>query len=271
MTDPRQRHRGREWVFPTALLLIAAGIWWSVLQLSSVIFGPGYGHVLAHAVRAVSIAVAVLLVLAVLLRLHPAARGYGLIPDRRSLRHLLAGAAGYAVPMAGVGAVVLALGLAQIDLPDGVPAAACQLLAVLVLVLLYEAIPEELIFRGYLFGFLADRVPIWATVVIQALAFCAFGFLIGAARTPDRLLLFLLMSLSIGVIRAISGSVYAAIGFHMLFQTATQPLLGHHWTAFTLDDPDLWFTDLAFGLGPMLLGPLLVFLLYRTAARRARR
>lgn len=263
MTDRGQTFRGREWLYPTALLLVAAGIWWGVLQLSAALFGPGYGHLLAHAVRAVSIAVLVLLTLGVLIRAHPASRRYGLIPDRNSLRYLLAGATAYAVPMAGAGAVILALGIARIDLPHGVTAAAGQLLAVLVLVLLYEAIPEELIFRGYLFGFLAERWPTWATVVTQALVFCAWGFLIGAARTPDRLLLFFLMSMSIGVIRAITGSVYAAIGFHMAFQTATQPLLGDHWTAQTLDDPDLWFTDLAFGLGPMLLGPLLVLLVYR--------
>ncbi|MET3861701.1 membrane protease YdiL (CAAX protease family) [Dietzia sp. 2505] len=267
MTDPRRPFRRREWLFPLTLLLVAAGLWWSVLKLSYVVFGSGYGHQLAHAVRAVSIFVLVLLALAVLVRHHPAARRYGLIPDRRSLRHVLAGAAAYVVPMAGIGAVILALGLARVDLSHGVPAAAGQLLTVLVLVLLYEAIPEELIFRGYLFGFLAERWPTWATVATQSLAFCVWGFLIGAARTPDRLLLFFLMSMSVGVIRAVSGSVYTAIGFHMAFQTATQPLLGGHWDALALDDPDLWFTDLALGLGPMLLGPLLVVLIYRSVVR----
>lgn len=268
MTEPSQTPLRREWLFPTALLLAAAGIWWSILQLSDLIFGPGYGHVGAHAARAVSIFLLVLLTLAVVARLHPAARRYGLLPDRHSPRHLMAGAAGYVVPMMTIGAVILAVGLARIGLPHGVPAATVQILAVLVLVLLYEAIPEELIFRGYLYAFLAERWPTWATVVTQALAFCAWGGLIGAARTPDRLLLFFCMSLSIGVIRAITGSVYAAIGFHVLFQTTTQPLLGDHWTALKLHDPDLWFTDLAFGLGPMVLGPLIVLLVYRTAARR---
>lgn len=136
-----------------------------------------------------------------------------------------------------------------------------QVAAVLLLVLLYEAVPEELIFRGFIFAALQRNVPVWVAVLIQAALFCLFGVLIGAVTTPDRLLLFALFSLALGVVRASTSSVFAAIGFHAAFQTATQPVLGEQWNALDLNDPERWFTDLAYGLAPLLLGPVLVIAL----------
>jgi membrane protease YdiL (CAAX protease family) len=133
-----------------------------------------------------------------------------------------------------------------------------QALLVLVLVLLFEAVPEELIFRGYLFALLGERLPTWAVVILQAIAFCLFGAVIGAAVTVERQVAFLLFSIALGIIRAVTGSVYTTIGFHATFQLLSQLTLNPEWTSVQLEDPDAWFSDIAFGLAPLVISPLIV-------------
>lgn len=49
-----------------------------------------------------------------------------------------------------------------------------------------------------------------------------FGFLIGAARSVDRLALFLVFALLLGAFRAATGDIWAGIGLHVAFQTVAQ-------------------------------------------------
>lgn len=252
------------WLRLLVLLGGAAAIWIGLGIAMTAIFGPDYTYA-AHAVRAPTTFTLVVLLLWLVLRWEKRSfRDYGLAPDRRSSPRLALGAISYLVPFTITAVAITALGLAAVRITRSPGEAAAQLLAVVVLVLLFEAIPEELIFRGYVFTVLAARLPTWAVILGQAVIFCLFGFAIGAARTPDRLLLFFIFSLSLGAIRAASGSVFATIGFHAAFQITTQPLLGPQWTAFALDDPERWFSDLAFGLGPLICGPLIVLAMVRS-------
>lgn len=262
---------GRMWQIRLLAVFAGACLIWIGLDTSSVaIYGPGYTFP-GHVFRAALTFALVLLLLALLLKWeHAAAREYGLLPGRHTPLNLGLGAVGYLLPLTVAAAAILSLNLAALHVPGTPGEAVGQLAAVLVLVLLYEAVPEELIFRGYLFTLLKQHAPIWAVVPGQAVLFCLFGFAVGAARTPDRLLLFLIFSLGLGVIRAATSSVYVTIGFHAAFQAATQPVLMPHWTAITLDDPERWFSDLAFGLCPLVLGPPLVILVTRLVRRRSR-
>jgi membrane protease YdiL (CAAX protease family) len=162
---------------------------------------------------------------------------------------------------------VLILNLARIEVTGNALEIVGEGLAILVLVLLYEAIPEELIFRGYLFRVLAERLPGWATILAQALLFCAFGAAIGAATSIDRLLLFFFFSISLGYLRQVTGTVFATIGFHAVFQLFSQWLLGEQWPALSLDDPEEWFALAALGLAPFVLAPAVAAVIVRT--RRA--
>ncbi|MEK8105167.1 CPBP family intramembrane glutamic endopeptidase [Micromonospora sp. M12] len=85
-----------------------------------------------------------------------------------------------------------------------------------------EALPEELIFRGYLQRNLVTRLPVWQALVGQAVLFTLFGVLVGAARSFDRIALFLVFALLLGAFRVATGDIWAGIGLHVAFQTVAQ-------------------------------------------------
>jgi membrane protease YdiL (CAAX protease family) len=119
-------------------------------------------------------------------------------------------------------AVTLALGWARISV--GAPGAGVLLLTLYLplLVFLYEALPEELIFRGYFYRNLSARYALWISVLAQATLFTLWGAAIGAAGSVDRVVLFFTFSIALGILRVISGNLWAAIGFHLAFQWVTQ-------------------------------------------------
>lgn len=243
------------------LLAVFAGavVVWSLVELVvCALLGSGYSRI-GHVARAVGVlsGVAVLWVLA--LR-WPSRRAtdYGVRLDAAGWRAAGAGALGYLVPWAAASLVVLAATSVTVVMQQDWWVLTGQGAGLLVLVVLYEAIPEELVFRGLLYGTLAERTPVWAAVLGQCVLFCSFGAVIGAARTVDRLVLFALFSLTLGAIRAMTGSVMATIGFHAAFQLVAQLLVGGHWDAVDVSDPDRWYADLAVGLVPLLIGPLLI-------------
>ncbi|RLP81276.1 CPBP family intramembrane metalloprotease [Micromonospora sp. BL4] len=148
--------------------------------------------------------------------------GLGLPSLRTGWRHLLLGMACWLVPAALGFALCLGFGWVEISVRTSAADALRVAALLVVLVFLYEALPEELVFRGYLYRNLATRLPAWQAVTGQALLFTLFGFLVGAATSPDRLLLFLVFALLLGAFRAATGDIWAGIGFHLAFQTVAQ-------------------------------------------------
>lgn len=245
----------------------AVGIWLGLTALANAIFGAEYSYA-SHVLRAVGTFGLVTVGLRFLVRWEGAsAASYGLVPDRGTPATFGLGSLSYTLPFLAVGAAVISVGAAAISVPGSPMEVVGQLLAVLVLVLLYEAIPEELIFRGYLYATLANRFPRWVAVLGQAMLFCLLTVAIGAVTSPERLLLYVLFAMCLGVIRAASGSVFVTIGFHTAFQFTGQPLLGSQWPAIALEDPDRWFADLALGLGPFLLASIVVILFGKVLLR----
>lgn len=107
------------------------------------------------------------------------------------------------------------------------------LLSILILfitVFFIEALPEELIFRGYIYRYLNALFPHWGTIILQALLFSLFAYFIGAMYSVEQLQFIPGFAIILGVFRAISGSVWTSIGFHVAIMTATQilgPIHGH--------------------------------------------
>jgi membrane protease YdiL (CAAX protease family) len=258
------------WARIAAAFVLACVIWLLVQAIATGVFGPDYSYG-SHILRAILTCLIVLVSLAVLLRWdRTRASNYGIGRDAGMLRGIAIGAVSYLLPLLLAATVVLLFNLARIEVTGNGLQIVGEGLAILVLVLLYEAIPEELIFRGYLFRVLAERLPGWATVLAQALLFCAFGAAIGAATNIDRLLLFFFFSISLGYLRQVTGTVFATIGFHAVFQLFSQWLLGEQWPALSLVDPNEWFALAALGLAPFLLAPVVAAVIVRSGRHSSR-
>lgn len=195
-------------------------------------------------------------------RTETGSHAYGGSATGTGWRPFLAGVAAYLVPFPIGLAVVLALGWATLRVPASAGAVIGSVAGLLLLVLLYEALPEELIFRGYLYRNLVSVLPAWLAVGAQAVLFSLFGLALGA--DGGRAVVFLAFGFVLGLIRLVTGSLWAPIGFHLVFQTCAQ-LAGPDRDLVTVTNRD---TLEAVGLGavPITLGALAIRWLCRNPA-----
>ncbi|MCD9030162.1 CPBP family intramembrane metalloprotease [Luteimonas sp. Y-2-2-4F] len=143
---------------------------------------------------------------------------------REDLRAFAGGALLWTLPAAAGIALCLALGWARIE-PLAGPGQAVRLLAWLVpAVLLSEAIPEELLFRGWLQSRLAARFARWLAVLLQAAAFCAFAWLAGAMTGAAQWMFLPGFALILGAVRALTGSLWTSAGVHAAWMGVAQAL-----------------------------------------------
>ncbi|MEU3019760.1 MULTISPECIES: type II CAAX endopeptidase family protein [unclassified Nocardiopsis] len=219
---------------PVRVVAVTAGavLLWSALLLANGLFPePAGGGNAGHWANAVVVAVlgtALVWAARRFLDRRPWS-GLRLTGPREAWWPLLVGALSWLLPaVVGLG-VALALG---VSITPVAPLTEIVLsLAVLtVLVLLYEALPEELIFRGYLFRNLNTVVSAWVALLAQAALFTLWGTGLwvltgGWDVLAERLPLFLGMGVVLGCLRVITGNVWACVGFHLAFQVAAQGLL----------------------------------------------
>ncbi|MCR6662194.1 MAG: CPBP family intramembrane metalloprotease [Luteimonas sp.] len=123
--------------------------------------------------------------------------------------------------------LLLWLGLASVQLASDWPSALATLAILIPAVLLIEAIPEELLFRGYLQGTLARRLSPWLSVIAQAVLFVSFAWAIGATAAPGQWSFLPGFALILGGLRLLGGNLGWPIGFHAALMIATQWLLAH--------------------------------------------
>lgn len=173
-----------------------------------------------HLAFAAIVVIGAVVIIGVLLRLEGARpSSLGLT---RPGRGLATGALWYAIP-AGIGVVVAVLaGWMQIRVVDGGADAVLKLLALAGLVLLSEALPEELIFRGFIQSRLGGALGTWGALLGQAVLFTVFAILLGSAPGPMDMGFIFFFGLALGVLRAATGSLWASVGFHWLFMTVQQ-------------------------------------------------
>ncbi len=220
-----------------------------VFHGADAIFGSDYDR-WAHVVRAGTLFALIVPAVVATTRLLDRAplSGIGLTSLRHGGRHLLAGAACWLIPAAAGSAACLLLGWTEVALRGSVGEMLLTAGGLLVLVFFYEAFPEELVFRGYLFSRLAARWGPWPAILAQAALFTLWGAVNGGANSMSRIALFFAFSLVTGLLRAVTGSVWTSIGFHLAFQTAAQ-LFGSVGGQFELTSPSA-LTVVAFGALP---------------------
>ena len=155
--------------------------------------------------------------------------GLGLDRLSRAARPFLVGVAAFLVPSA-IGLTV-ALLTGWTDLRPQVPwSTIVGWAGLLVVLVFFEALPEELIFRGYLQRNLMTAMAPWAAAMVQAALFTVFGVALWVASAgwgvlAERGLLFFGFGVVLGLLRLQTGSVWTPIGFPLAFQGVAQSLL----------------------------------------------
>jgi uncharacterized protein len=125
----------------------------------------------------------------------------------------------------------------------------------LLAVLLGEAIPEELVFRGYVTGVLNRHLAAWPAIALQTTLFTVTVLLLRGYPGIADLSLFITMGIIFGYFRLITSTMWASVGFHAAFQTGAQLLLTHEVVEFTGPrDVEM----LAIGAGPFIAGFLVI-------------
>lgn len=225
----------------TVVFVGVTAIWILLSAGVAAVMGEEYSWP-AHLVRAVAATALTVPLIVAARRLLDRARfsGLGLTPLRVGWRPLLAGVLCWAIPAAVAGSVVVGQGWAEVTVTEPLGSLVGGLVAVTALVFLYEALPEELIFRGYFYANLAERWSPTVTVLAQAALFTLWAVAIGAAPSIDRVVLLFTFGCALGVLRSVTGNLWSTIGFHWAFQVTAQ-YLGPSWDAVALDDPALAF------------------------------
>lgn len=251
------------------LVLTAITLWWLLLDAGiSALAGADYTRGL-HVIRAIA-ATAFTVPLVVLAARHfdkkPVLDMLAIRPSKGVLAFVF-GALCWLVPAVVSGAAVLAAGWAQVEVSGSAFEIVTGIALLMVLVLLYEAIPEELVFRGYFYAVINERYAGWIAAAIQTLLFVAWGLLIGAATTIDRIVLFFAFAGILGAIRAVTGNILACMGFHFAFQVTSQFLTGSNWDLIVGDDPDFALQAIAFVGVPFLSTAIVLWVVNRIRNR----
>lgn len=181
----------------------------------------------ARAVGGLVVSAVVLVVVLVLTRVERRRlRDVGLSPGADGWRLFLVGAAAWLLPAALAFGVLAVLGA---PLTVTAPADRFWTVSVLLLlaVLLSEAVPEELAFRGHLTAVLSERLRDWAVVAVQTALFTAAVLVLRGGLGLLDLSMFVAMGAVLGYLRMTTGSVWTTIGFHAAFQTGSQLVLTH--------------------------------------------
>lgn len=92
--------------------------------------------------------------------------------------------------------------------------ASVPLIAILLSMAVAPGVCEEVFFRGFLFGGLRQVLNRWTTVVVTAVVFGLFHFVLAGGAAPERILPSTLMGLLLGWIRLRSNSLLPGIVLH---------------------------------------------------------
>lgn len=224
------KHRWKKWLWTAVVIAGAVALW-----RAAMVAGAAAPFSFAHADRlvfALIVAAGVVAFTVVMARLQ--SRPITFAPlDQRTVTQTGIGFMGYsALALVVVGIMMLA-GLVGIKL-TAAPDAALWLLYLLLLVFLSEALPEELLFRGWLMEvFGVSRSP-WIAILGQAAVFTLFAWALGGLASFDDASFIACFGVVLGIVRVVTGTIWASVGVHLAFIAAQQSALPQ-WTIWSGD------------------------------------
>ncbi|WP_199443480.1 CPBP family intramembrane glutamic endopeptidase [Umezawaea beigongshangensis] len=195
-------------------------------------------------------------------------RGTGLSCDRRTLPQLLLGVALAAAVTAVAGGITVWLGhadwgratatTATVGLTDVIVTTTAS-------TLLVQGFPEELVFRGYVFGNLREVQPLWAAAVVSSVLFGSIHVLShSGATTLGQRLTYAATATGFGLVlaacRTASGALWLGTGFHAGHDAFTGVLVTVH--------RDALVPALLVALGTLLTTAAITFAAHRRRTRK---
>lgn len=139
----------------------------------------------------------------------------GLRFDKKALQAFITGVLCFLIPAGIALGVALASGMITVSLKVAYNVFVVNSALILLFVLIAEALPEELIFRGYLWGQHSKHMVTWLVLLGQTLLFVVFAVLIGAVGDLNNASFLGFFAFVLGLLRRVSQSLYAPIGFHL--------------------------------------------------------
>lgn len=212
------------WIRILVVVIIGISIWNFITYLSDTFIGEGYSRTNHFFIAVINSALTFILIQIALKvdKIPWKSIGQGTFKTNIFLFSL--GFFLWVVP-ASVGLIIcLTLGWVEVTLFSGLENLLFSILILFITVFLIEALPEELIFRGYIYRYLNVDFPHWITLIIQTLLFSFFAYFIGAIYSFEQLQFIPGFALILGYLRAVSGNIWTSIGFHVAIMTAMQIL-----------------------------------------------
>lgn len=205
-------------------------IWRFVLHLNGILSGDAYSRA-AHFLTALAFTASSLLLIGGAKKLDRISWAtLGIKDIRANVAAFFVGTLLWAIPaMIGL-AICILVGWAKITVTTNLNQLLPSIFILYITVFLIEAFPEELFFRGYIYGYLNAVFPHWGTLIIQSVLFSVFAYFVGAIYSVEQLLFIPGYGFMLGYFRAQSGNVWTSVGFHAAVMTATQilnPIHGH--------------------------------------------
>lgn len=218
------------WIRILIVLILSIVIWQFAVYLTEVFLSEGYSQINHLFIAVITTVLSIILIQAALKfdEFHWHIIGMGAF--KTNITSFLLGFFLWIIP-AAVGLFICVIaGWVEIKADTELNYLLLSLIILFITVFLIEALPEEIIFRGYIYRLLDIRFPHWLTIILQALLFSLFAYFIGALYSFEQVQFIPGFAIILGVFRAISGSVWTSIGFHVAIMTATQilgPVHGH--------------------------------------------
>lgn len=218
------------WMRILVVLILGIIIWHFITYLSDILIGEEYSRI-NHFFTAIITTILTFILIQSALKIDKIPwKQLGQGSFKKNIFSFFLGLLLWAIP-ASIGLFICVIfGWVEIKIHTNLNYLLMSILILFITVFLIEALPEEFIFRGYIYRYLNVVFPHWGTLILQTLLFSLFAYFIGAIYSVEQLQFIPSFAIILGVFRAISGSVWTSIGFHVAIMTAFQilgPIHGH--------------------------------------------